>query len=254
MEHNAGLSGAEKRRGRRIFNAFAVVNSFSFLLLSGNMITLFALRLGASSAMIGVLASFPYVAFFFMVLGKRLVRRFGVVKLFGHAWLVRYVLMLPAVAIPAVAALVNPGAALGLLVVCTLGFHAARGVGMIGESPTMAALSAGRDRGEYVSRFQITVAAVSIVTGLAIAALLGARAPLTRYALFVWGRNCGGLCFGGAGVQAAGTGCNARRRRAAVVRDHRRVTCAPQLCALYRRFRVLRCAHRYGPQLSNRVR
>lgn len=185
MEHNAGLSGAEKRRGRRIFNAFAVVNSFSFLLLSGNMITLFALRLGASSALIGVLASFPYVAFFFMVLGKRLVRRFGVVKLFGHAWLVRYVLMLPAVAIPAVAALVNPGAALGLLVVCTLGFHAARGVGMIGESPTMAALSAGRDRGEYVSRFQITVAAVSIVTGLAIAALLGARAPLTRYALFV---------------------------------------------------------------------
>ncbi len=185
MQRGAGLSGAEKRRGRRVFNAFAVVNTFSFLLLSGNMITLLALRLGASAALIGVLASFPYVAFFFMVLGKRLVSRLGVVKLFGHAWLTRYLLMLPALSIPLVAVHAGTGAALVLLLMCTLGFHAARGVGMIGESPTLAALSAGRDRGDYVSRFHMIVATVSIAAGLAIAALLGARAPLSRYALFI---------------------------------------------------------------------
>ncbi len=185
MEYGAGLSGAEKRRGRKVFNAFAVVNTFSFLLLSGNMITLFALRLGASGAVLGLLASFPYLAFFFMALGKRLVSAFGVVRLFGHAWLVRYVMMLPALLIPLVAARSGPAAALGMLLICTFGFHAARGVGMIGESPTMAALSAGRDRGEYVSRFHMVVSTVSIVAGLFIALLLGERAPLSRFALFL---------------------------------------------------------------------
>lgn len=182
--NSSALSPSEKRRGRKLFLAFGVVNTASFLMLSGNIITLFALRLGASSSYIGAIASLPYLSFAFMILGKRFVPGTGVVRLFGTAWIIRALCMAPLIVTPYLIARGLSVAALALLLACVFLFHAIRGVGMTGENPIMGALSSGRDRGGFLARFQIVVAIMQIFTGILIAFLLGEAAPIERYLVF----------------------------------------------------------------------
>ena len=153
-------------------------------MLSGNIITLYALRLGASSSYVGAIASLPYLSFAFMILGKRFVPGTGVVRLFGTAWIIRALCMAPLIATPYLIAQRMNNAALALLLLCVFLFHAIRGVGMTGENPIMGAISSGRDRGGFLARFQIVVASMQIFTGILIAFFLGDAAPIERYLIF----------------------------------------------------------------------
>ena len=94
------LTPARLRRLRGVLYLFAVVNSVSFSLLSGSVITLFALGLGASGTAIGTLNAFGFLTFFFMPLGRILVSRIRIIDVFGWGWVVRTVLMIPALAAP----------------------------------------------------------------------------------------------------------------------------------------------------------
>lgn len=164
---------------------FQGLNTISFILLSGNIVTLYSLRLGGTSLFIGIITSFQYLSFLFMFVGRQLVDRYGIKPTMGWGWLARYVLMVPLLISPFVAVEGNNHAALTLIVVGLLGFHVARGIGVIGFNPMVGTLSEGRDRGAFLSRLQIVNQIASIAVGLLMAFLLGARAPLSRYTLFI---------------------------------------------------------------------
>ena len=89
------LSPYRLEKARNLYNAFNAFNSLSFSLLSGNIITLYALRLGAGATMIGLLNAFAFTSFFFMPLGKRLVRSLPIIRVFASAWIARYLAMIP---------------------------------------------------------------------------------------------------------------------------------------------------------------
>ncbi|NTU89525.1 MAG: hypothetical protein HGA54_06430 [Actinobacteria bacterium] len=108
------LSPARQKKARSSFYVFNTMNSFSFVLLSGSFITLFALRLGASDSFVGLLNSFGYATYFFLPLGKRLVNKHSIVKTFGWGWLLRYVAMVPVIAAPFFAVRGMAGLAFGL--------------------------------------------------------------------------------------------------------------------------------------------
>jgi len=174
-----------RNRGRRLFTLFSVLNSISFLLLSGNILTLFLLRLGADRAFIGLVSSFLYVSFLFMPVGKRLAVKDGVVRVFSRAWLLRYVSALPILLAPVLVWSGRPAGALGMTAASVLLFNVFRGIGIVGQSPLLGELSAGRDRGKFLVRFQIIANAVAVAAGITVALLLGERAPLGRFALFL---------------------------------------------------------------------
>ncbi len=174
-----------KLAGRKLLTWFSVFNSFSYLLLSGHILILFLLRLEASRTVVGVVSSFLYVAFFFMVAGKKVVERYGVVRTFAAGWLGRYLSVLPLAAVPFIANAGYRQVALIVFIVAVFGFNASRGIGLVGQSPLMGELSSGRDRGAFLSRFQIIANLVAVFAGVTIALLLGERAPLERYALFI---------------------------------------------------------------------
>jgi hypothetical protein len=190
---DASYTAAEKRAGRRVFTVFGIFNAFSFMLLSGNIITLYLLRLGARSSFIGLVSSLTYISFFFMLIGKRSSRRTDVVKLFGYSWLFRYLSILPLLATPFLAAAGYRAIALVLVFLGLLGFNAFRGIGIVGQSPLMGELSSGPDRGAFIGRFQVVAHIASILTSLAIAALLLEDAPLARYAAFIGAGIASGL-------------------------------------------------------------
>jgi hypothetical protein len=190
------LSPYRLGKAREVYNSFNVFNSLSWTFLVGNIITLFAMRLQASSTYIGTLNALVYVAFFFLPLGKMLAERFKIITIFSAAWIGRTVCMVPVVIAPIAAAAGLRELALVLTVLGVALFHIIRGVGMVGNNPVLSFLSAGPDRGSYMTQIQIINSAVGMFAGFIIAIVLGRAPPLYLYSVIMAvGIGCG--IFGG---------------------------------------------------------
>jgi hypothetical protein len=94
------LSSWRRKRGRRVFDSFSAINSFSFALVTGNTITLYALALDASSTVVGLLGAFMYISFFSIPVGKLLLRRMGFVRTFANNWMLRNWSLVPSSRFP----------------------------------------------------------------------------------------------------------------------------------------------------------
>jgi hypothetical protein len=190
------LSPYRLSKARDLYNLFNVFNSLSWQFLTGNIITLFALRLGASSTYIGILSAVLYLTFFFLPMGKMLTGRFSMTKIFGTAWMIRAIGMVPVLFVPFVFASGRQGLALLLILVGTAIFHVTRGIGMIGNNPILSFLASGPDRGSYTTQIQIINSAVGMLAGFLIALLLGRDPPLFLYAIIVGVGICIGIFSG----------------------------------------------------------
>jgi MFS family permease len=170
------LSPGARARARKNYDVFNALNAGSFVILSGSMVTLFALKLGASASFVGLLNALTYISFFFMPLGKRLVRKRRIITVYFWGWLFRYLAMAPVLAAPLLIAAGRDGVAFALLFAGVAGFNVARGVAMIGNNPVVAVLAEGGDRGAFMSRVQIYGNLAALATNLAVSFLLG-RSP-----------------------------------------------------------------------------
>jgi len=179
------LSPYRQGKARAVFNIFNTFNALSWNLLVGSIITLFALRLGASSTYIGVLSALLYMSLFFLPLGKVLAQRFKIVSIFSFAWVVRALGMIPVVFAPLAAYMGHQDTALGLTMLGVAIFHVVRGIGMIGNNPVLSHLSAGSDQGSYLTQIQIINSATGMFSGFAIAIILGRNPPLFLYSFIM---------------------------------------------------------------------
>ncbi|MFW6215218.1 MAG: MFS transporter [Alkalispirochaetaceae bacterium] len=186
------LTRTERIAGRRHYLWFGVFNAASFNLLTSNLITLYLLRLEASRTVVGLVASFGFASFLVSLLGRNLVPRFGLIRLFSGAWFLRNLSMVPAVAAPVIASRFGLSAAVVAVVVAAMGFQFFRGLGLVANSPVTGVLSDGPDRGAYLGSLQIRIALSSAVTGLGIVFFVDPEASLGRYALLVGA----GILFG----------------------------------------------------------
>ena len=179
----ASLSPAGLKRGRDSFFLFNGLNSASFVLLSGSFVTLYALSLGASNAMVGLLNAFAYGTFFFLPLGKRIVRERSVLRVFGLAWFWRFVAVSPALLAPLFVTRGRSGIGFALILVGVALFNLLRGIGMIGNNPVLANLADGgagtkrADRGAFLVNASIVASLAGMATNLAIALVIGSAAP-----------------------------------------------------------------------------
>jgi len=187
----APLSPNRLRSARHSFNIFNFLNSFSFVFVSGSFITLFAIRMGASNAIVGILNAIAYSTFFMMPIGKRLVHKKPIVWIFGWAWVARYTALVPILFAPLFAARGHKGAAIGLLIAGAAGFSFFRGVALIGNNPVVGFLASGggekprSDRGEYMVSNSIINSLASMIGGLLVSLFLGEQANPWVYALGV---------------------------------------------------------------------
>jgi len=198
----APLSPIRLQKARRGFYIFNFLNSFSFVFISGSFITLFAIRLGASNAIVGILNAIAYATYFLMPLGKRIVRKKPIVWTFGWAWVMRYTVLIPILFAPLLMARGHNGAAIGLLIASVTGFAAFRGIALIGNNPVVGFLASGggekprSDRGEFMVNNSIINSFASMMSGLLLALFLGEQASPWSYAIGV-----------GFGIAAGYAGC-----------------------------------------------
>jgi hypothetical protein len=175
---------------------FNVFNSFSWQFLVGTIIILLAMRLNASSTVIGLINAMVYVAFFFLPLGKILTKKISIIKIYGAAWIFRAVGMSPILMVPAAVSAGRPDIGVGLIILGVFTFHASRGIGMIANNPVLDQLAAGPDRGSYMTQIQIINSAVAMFSSFAIAMVLGRDPPLFLYAVLIAVGIAGGVTSG----------------------------------------------------------
>ena len=186
------LSPYRLGKARDLYNLFNVFNALSWQFLTGNIVTLFALRMGANSTYIGTISAVLYLSFFFLPLGKILTSRFSMIKIYSFAWGGRSIGMIPLLFAPFVFASGRQDTALFLTLLGVTLFHLTRGIGMIANNPILNHLSEGPDRGSYITQVQIINSAVAMFAGFVIALLLGRDPPLFLYAIIMAvGIGCG---------------------------------------------------------------
>ena len=179
------LSPYRLGKARQVFNISYIFSSLSWNLLVGSIITLFAIRLGATSTYIGTLSALLYVALMCLPLGKMLTRRFKIIGIYSGAWIVCSLGMILVVSAPVAAHFGRYDMALGLTMLGVGIFHIIRGIGMIGRNPILSYLSAGPDRGSYMTQIQIINSATGMLSGCAIAIILGRDPPLFLYSIIM---------------------------------------------------------------------
>jgi HEAT repeat protein len=178
------LSPRELLRAQSRFTLFTALNVVSFQLLSGNIITLFALRLNASNFLVGLLYSFLPLAQILPLLGRLLATRIGAVRTIAIFWFARYILVAPILLAPAFAG-ERPEVGIALIIASVIGFNLARGIGITGHNPVIAGITTARDRGSFLARNQLVLHTVSILIGVTIAVVLGAVASIAIYSVLI---------------------------------------------------------------------
>ena len=179
-----GLTPRQMRTAQRNFTLFSFLNVISFHLLTGNLIALYALRLGAGDLLVGVLYSFLPLGQLVPLLGRLIVRRLGTVRTMGIFWIARYALMSPILLAPLFANSTAP-VSIWLIAASAVGFNLARGIAITGHNAIVGAITTETERGSFLSRNQLVIHAAGIGAGLAIGLLLQEESPLFVYSLLM---------------------------------------------------------------------
>jgi predicted MFS family arabinose efflux permease len=179
------LSPGELGRARGLFVLYATLNVVSFTLLSGNIITLYVLRVGAGNFLVGLLSSFMYSAYLFLFVGRRIAVKWGLVPMMGRFWMIRYLLMLPILGSPFFAARGLLEVAYAMIIFSVLGFNTARGIAIAAYNPILGEIAAEKDRGSFIARIQAIQHSITLALAVAMAFVLGRSAPLYVYTLFI---------------------------------------------------------------------
>ena len=179
------LTPGESARARSDLSRYNFFNVISFVLLSGNIIALFALRMGAGSILIGILSSINFASYAAIFVGRGLAPRLGMVRLMGRFWLFRYFAMIPILAAPLCALRGMHSAAYILILLSVSGFSICRGIAIPGYNPVVGEITTVQERGGFLARLQGINHAVTLLLGIAMALLLGRTAPLYVYNLFI---------------------------------------------------------------------
>ena len=178
------LTPRQMRAAQRNFTLFSFLNVVSFHLLTGNLIALYALRLGAGDLLVGVLYSFIPLGQLVPLLGRLIVRRLGTVRTMGIFWIARYALMSPILLAPLFANNSAP-VSIWLIAASVVGFNLARGVAITGHNAIVGAITTETERGSFLSRNQLVIHTAGIGAGLAIGLLLQEESPLFVYSLLM---------------------------------------------------------------------
>jgi len=181
----AHLSPYRLSKARELFNYFNVFNAVSWNLLVGIIITLFALRLGASPTFIGLMSATFYISLFLLPLGKIFARRFSIIGVYSFTLIARSLCMILAVIAPFADYAGYRNIALLLIMLGVLLFHLMRGIGTIANNPVLSVLASGSDRGSYLTQIQILNSAIGMFGSFIIAMVLGMEPPIFIFSILL---------------------------------------------------------------------
>ncbi len=175
------LTAEQREAAQKDLLRFTALNAFSFEILAGQILILFARQVGASLAQIGLLSALLPFASIIQLAVAPLVNRFGprVVMLVG--WGARTAVSVVLFLVPVAGSTGGAAAATQVLLWVMGGFYLCRALGMSSWLPLLQEIVPPQDRGIYLSRQewirQVSIVLVAVIT----AAYLLGETGTTRY-------------------------------------------------------------------------
>ena len=166
------LSKYQIKTGRKLYGVFQLFNSISFTLVTGNVLSIYAMYLNASAIVIGLLNAFNFLSFFSIPLGRMLAKKQSIYKIYANAWMLRNTCLLLMLAIPFFVHTGRPQYGIACLLLSNFGFNFFRGIGTIAINPVLSDLAPGKDRGSFLVFLSLIWNSCAIVTTLLLAFFL----------------------------------------------------------------------------------
>ncbi|MFI3257420.1 MAG: MFS transporter, partial [Spirochaetales bacterium] len=166
------LSKYQIIRGRKLYGIFSVFNSISFTLVTGNILSIYALLLNASALVIGLINAFNFLSFFAIPLGRFLTKKHSIMKVYARAWLARIACVTIMLPIPFFVSSGTPEIGIFCILLSNFGFNFFRGIGTIANNPVINDLAPGKDRGSFLVFLSLSWNTAALLSTLALAFLL----------------------------------------------------------------------------------
>lgn len=168
--------------GSQNIHWFALLNALSFQIILGAPIILYAKDIGASSTVIGILASFTPLMTVLQLPAAKFLPVYGYRKFVLAGWGLRTIFIFFVAAVPLMGFL-DPASKLVAIVAALFVFNFLRGIASAAWMPWIAALIPEEAKARFLSRDQIYMHAGSVLAALASALLMAGRVDPHEYSL-----------------------------------------------------------------------
>src|SRR6056297_3091211 len=150
MSFPSHLSQRDMRRGRRVFQRYITINGFTIAFLMNDLLILYGIRNGLSDPQLAVLASFMHLTMPFMLIGKQLIPKYGLSRVWSTAWFLRYLSGSLLILAPFIARVAPQWVVSMTVLGAVFGFSMMRSIGLTANSPLMGEITTSRDRGRFI--------------------------------------------------------------------------------------------------------
>lgn len=157
------LSLAQQASGRKYWHLFNIFNAASFVCVADSVLYLFALEIGCPQYVIPIIASFMYIGFLAMPLGKLLVAKTGAVMTITICWTLRNCFILISLASPFIVSRFGIKAGVVVILISTFGFFSSRSAGIVAVNPILGEITLPEQRGKFTASISRNFNIVSLI-------------------------------------------------------------------------------------------
>jgi MFS family permease len=166
------------------FNAhwFSLCNALSFQIILGAPIILYAKSIGASSTVLGIIASFTPLMTVFQLPAAQFLGRYGYKQFVLMGWSLRTIFIFLMTAVP-LAVFLDSTSKLAVILASLFGFNLLRGISSAAWMPWISSLIPEEIRGRFLSLDQIFMHVGSLLALVASAVVMTGRVEPWEYAV-----------------------------------------------------------------------
>ena len=182
------LSLAQQAQGRKYWHIFNILNAMSFVCVADSVLYLFALEIGCPGYVIPIIASFMYIGFLAMPLGKMLTARIGAGYTIAFFWTFRSLFALVSVLSPFIIARYGINAGIITLLIGALGFSSFRSAGLVAINPVLGEITLPEQRGKFTALIFRNFNLISLIGLLLISLIMKQYASQQTFQIII---SCG---------------------------------------------------------------
>ncbi len=166
------LSFPQQAKGRKILLSFSFLNGIALTFITGNVLSLYLLKVGCTTPVVAIISSFGYLGTLFALAGKNSIAKFGAGLTLRLAWVLCGLTAITLALIPFLSYFNINKPLIMLLITCvTFLFFVFKSIGTASTQPLMGEFTTQDNRGEFSSKYFLyytiaNIIAMGLVLGL----------------------------------------------------------------------------------------
>ena len=157
------LSLSQQTKGRKKLLLFSFFNGIALTCVTGNVLSLYLLKLGCTSATVAVIASFTYLAALFVFLGRSSIAKIGATGTLKYSW---FLCCLTAILLSFIPfSYPHYSRPVGLLIMgAAFLFFISKSIGTASLQPLMGEFTSPENQGKFSSKFFLVYNIATVIT------------------------------------------------------------------------------------------